>query len=248
MRKLLPLFLILVLLLSASAIAAQETTPEPTTEITAPPGEVTTEPTTEPTTEITTEPTSEVTAEPTAELTSEATPEVTTEVTPEVTPTAVYIPVATPTPVPAMKLDTTPRIAVMSAFAPELSVLLGQTTVETTYTVNGVDFVTGSLAGNKVVLFLSGVSMINAAMNTQLLIDHFNVTHIIFSGIAGGVNPDYHIGDVVIAAQWGQYQEAYAARALTDNTFAAPDSTPFPPFNFMYPAVGQRAHGFDPVR
>ena len=57
-------------------------------------------------------------------------------------------------------------------------------------------------------MFLSGVSMVNAAMNTQLVLDRFNVTHIIFSGIAGGVNPAYHIGDVVIAEQWGQYQEA----------------------------------------
>ncbi|MCC6802962.1 MAG: 5'-methylthioadenosine/S-adenosylhomocysteine nucleosidase [Anaerolineae bacterium] len=123
----------------------------------------------------------------------------------------------------------------MSAVSPELSILLGLTAVETTYTVNGVDFVTGSLAGNDVVLFLSGVSMVNAAMNTQLLIDHFNVTHIIFSGIAGGVNPSYHIGDVVIAAQWGQYQEAYAARTLSDGALAAPDPAPFVPFGFMFP-------------
>ncbi|MFN8448042.1 MAG: 5'-methylthioadenosine/S-adenosylhomocysteine nucleosidase [Anaerolineae bacterium] len=208
MRKFLVLFLITALLVSVSAVAAQETTAEPTAEVTV-----------EPTVTVTTEPTAEVTLEPTVEVTVEPTD----EATPEVTPTVVFIPTAVPTmtPVPAGKLDTTPRIAVMSAFSPEISILLAQTTVETTYTVNGIDFVTGSLAGNDVVLFLSGVSMVNAAMNTQLAIDHFNITHIIFSGIAGGVNPSYHIGDVVIAAQWGQYQEAYAARQLEDGTFAA---------------------------
>ncbi|MBZ0239949.1 MAG: hypothetical protein K8H77_04670, partial [Cutibacterium acnes] len=238
MRKFFTLFLILALLLSVSPIASQETTPEPTAEVTEPPGgggEVTAEPSPEVTEppgggEVTAEPTSEATVEPT----SEATVEPTEEVTATVTPVIVYVPV-TPTPAPVLKLDTTPRVAVMSAFSPEISILLGQTTVETTYTVNGVDFVTGKLAGNDVVLFLSGVSMVNAAMNTQLLIDHFNVTHLIFSGIAGGVNPSYHIGDVVIAAQWGQYQEAYAARVLSDGTLDAPDPAPFVPFGFMFP-------------
>lgn len=221
MRKFLVLFLILALLVDVSAVAAQETTPEPTAEVTVEP----TEATAEPTAEVTLEPTVEVTVEPTDEA------------TPEVTPTVIFIPTAvpTPTPAPAGKLDTTPRIAVMSAFSPEISILLAQTTVESTYTVNGVDFVTGSLAGNDVVLFLSGVSMVNAAMNTQLAIDHFNITHIIFSGIAGGVNSSYHIGDVVIAAQWGQYQEAYAARQLEDGTLATPDPAPYPPFSFMFP-------------
>ena len=45
--------------------------------------------------------------------------------------------------------------------------------------------------------------MVNAAMNTQLVLDRFNVTHIVFSGIAGGVNPSLNIGDVVVAERWG---------------------------------------------
>jgi adenosylhomocysteine nucleosidase len=40
-----------------------------------------------------------------------------------------------------------------------------------------------------VVLFLSGISMTNAAMTTQLALDRFRVTHVVVSGIAGGVNP-----------------------------------------------------------
>ena len=55
------------------------------------------------------------------------------------------------------------------------------------------------LRGKHVVLFLSGISMVNASMNTQLVLDRFNVTHIVFSGIAGGVNPALNIGDVVVA-------------------------------------------------
>jgi len=143
-------------------------------------------------------------------------------------------------------MDETPRIAVMSAYAPEMTVLLENTEVENTYSINGVAFTTGRLAGNDVVLFLSGVSMINAAMNTQLLLDHFNVTHIVFSGIAGGVNPDLNIGDVAIPAQWGQYQEMLYARETADGQYAPPSwaDTPYENLGMMFPqTVNVRTEG-----
>ena len=71
------------------------------------------------------------------------------------------------------------------------------------------------LRGKPVVLFLSGISMTNAAMNTQLVLDRFNVTHIVFSGIAGGVNPALNVGDVVVAERWAQYLEILAAREVS---------------------------------
>ena len=42
-----------------------------------------------------------------------------------------------------------------------------------------MEFVTGTLSGRNVVLFLSGVSMVNAAMNLQLALDRFEVTGIV---------------------------------------------------------------------
>jgi adenosylhomocysteine nucleosidase len=87
--------------------------------------------------------------------------------------------------------------------------------------VNGRSFITGKLAGKDVVLFLSGISMVNAAMNTQIALDRFSLTSVVFSGIAGGVDPAAHIGDVVIADQWGQYLEAVFARE-TPEGFAIP--------------------------
>src|SRR5262249_10583680 len=64
--------------------------------------------------------------------------------------------------------------------------------------INGNTFTTGILRGIPVVVVLTGVSVENAAMVTQLMIDHFNVNHLLLSGIAGGVDPANHIGDVVI--------------------------------------------------
>lgn len=111
----------------------------------------------------------------------------------------------------AGRLDETPRIAVISAFEPEVAILRGALGETARHSVNGVEFLTGTLQGKPVLVFLSGVSMINAAMNTQLSLDRFNVTHIVFSGVAGGVNPGLHIGDVTVVERWGQYLETVAA-------------------------------------
>lgn len=139
----------------------------------------------------------------------------------------------------ALRLDETPRIAVISAFEPELAVLLPQVQQPVTHRLNGVTFTTGVLAGQPVVVFLSGISMTNAAMNTQRALDRFHVTHIVFSGIAGGVNPWLHIGDVTVPEQWGQYLEVLMAREDKPGHHTAPDwmrgELTWPAFGMLHP-------------
>src|SRR5215471_5130640 len=136
----------------------------------------------------------------------------------------------------ADRLDATPRIAVLSAYEPEWRALKAGLGEAKSYSVNGVEFVTGVLAGRPVVLLLSGVSMVNAAMNTQLALERFDVSAIVVSGIAGGVDPDLHIGDVVVAGRWGQYLESIFAREV-DGKFQPPPwaKTPFPNYGMMFP-------------
>jgi len=146
---------------------------------------------------------------------------------------------------PAGVIDHTPRVAIISAFEPELATLLKNVTRKRSYRVNGVEFTTGKLRGKHVVLFLSGISMVNASMNTQLVLDRFNVTHIVFSGIAGGVNPALNIGDVVVAERWGQYLEILAAREESPGKFAPPqwmNDAKLANFGMMFPRpVGVRS-------
>jgi adenosylhomocysteine nucleosidase len=97
----------------------------------------------------------------------------------------------------------------MSAFGAEADILLAQTTNARAYKVNGNVFTTGTLRGNAVVIVLTGVSIENATMITQLMIDHFNVRRLLLSGIAGGVNPANHIGDVVVPEKWALPLEVY---------------------------------------
>lgn len=116
----------------------------------------------------------------------------------------------------AERLDDKPRIAVVSAFPPEWISLQADLSDQVEHEINGRKFITGKLAGKDVVLFLSGVSMVNAAMTTQSALDRFVVTSVIFSGIAGGVDPALSIGDVVVADRWGEYLEAVFARKVGD--------------------------------
>lgn len=99
---------------------------------------------------------------------------------------------------------------IISAFAPEVVGIIermaqgGNRVVSVDYA--GRRFYLGILDNKKVVVATSGVGMNNAAMTTQMLLDKYRVGQIIFSGIAGGVNPAHHIGDVVIAPKFGNNQ------------------------------------------
>ena len=102
--------------------------------------------------------------------------------------------------------------------------------------MNGVEFVAGRLEGRDVVLFLSGISVVNAAMTAQLALERFHIDRILFSGIAGGVDPGLNVGDVVIADRWGQYLELLFARETGDGWSKPPFfEYPFANFGMMFP-------------
>ena len=132
----------------------------------------------------------------------------------------------------ASPADDVRRTAIVSAFAPEIAILNAELADSSVQIVNGVEFSTGQIEGQNVVLFLSGISVVNAAMTVQLALDHFAIERIIFSGIAGGVDPSLNIGDVVIADRWGQYLETLFAREVDG------DWAPIPFFEYPYENFG----------
>ncbi|QOS99104.1 5'-methylthioadenosine/adenosylhomocysteine nucleosidase [Brevibacterium sp. JNUCC-42] len=69
----------------------------------------------------------------------------------------------------------------------------------------GITYHIGEFHGQKVVLCKSGVGKVNAAVCTQILIQEFQVSQVIFTGVAGAVHPDLHIGDIVISTDCMQH-------------------------------------------
>ena len=57
----------------------------------------------------------------------------------------------------------------------------------------------GGLDGHEVVLVGAGIGKVNTALVATLLADRFRCRLIVFSGVAGGLDPELHIGDVVVA-------------------------------------------------
>ena len=55
------------------------------------------------------------------------------------------------------------------------------------------------------ILSTTGVGKVSAAMTTQHLIDRFQPSAILFTGLAGALNPTYEIGDLILADRCIQY-------------------------------------------
>ena len=63
----------------------------------------------------------------------------------------------------------------------------------------GMQFYRGTLCDREVVVVKCGVGKVHAAMCTQAMIDLFPVDGIVNTGIAGSLNADINIGDIVLA-------------------------------------------------
>lgn len=63
----------------------------------------------------------------------------------------------------------------------------------------------GTIGGKEAVLAQSGIGKVAASSTTQLLIDRFEVKSIVFSGVAGSLDLNLRVGDLVVATELFQY-------------------------------------------
>ncbi len=96
-------------------------------------------------------------------------------------------------------------VGIIGALDSEIELLKEKATIRTSRTIAGRIYHEGELEGRRVVLVKAGVGKVNAAMTAQLLIDEFEVGSVVFTGIAGGINPALHVGDVVISEKLIQH-------------------------------------------
>ncbi len=64
-----------------------------------------------------------------------------------------------------------------------------------------IKFYKGILDGKNIVFAATGVGKSLAAMATQKAIDTYHPRYILFTGLAGALNPSYQIGDIILAKE-----------------------------------------------
>ncbi|MCL5281300.1 MAG: 5'-methylthioadenosine/adenosylhomocysteine nucleosidase [Planctomycetes bacterium] len=102
---------------------------------------------------------------------------------------------------PSRQTSSAPILAVLGAVNSEVTLLQGMLTDAKSQEIEGIEFISGRIGAQSVVLAWTGVGKVNAAMTTTLLLEHCHPTRVIFTGIAGGVDPNLEPGDIVIAKQ-----------------------------------------------
>lgn len=75
-------------------------------------------------------------------------------------------------------------------------------------------FSQGTVGDVEVVLGLSGVGKVNAAIAAQKLVTAYNVEAILFTGVAGGLSPELEIGDVLFATSSFQHDYGFLGRSF----------------------------------
>jgi adenosylhomocysteine nucleosidase len=92
----------------------------------------------------------------------------------------------------------TPITAVLGAFGEEVEIIESQLEQPQVHTLLGMDFIVGALKQRRIVLAQAGIGKVNAAMTAALLIHEFRPREVIFTGIAGGIDPELFPGDIVV--------------------------------------------------
>jgi len=91
------------------------------------------------------------------------------------------------------------KIAIIGALDAEVDEYLKHLESPVRNIRKGSVFHEGRLCGQDLIVIKSGVGKVFAALNTQKLIDIYNPQCVIFTGVAGGLNKKFEIGDVVVA-------------------------------------------------
>ena len=110
-------------------------------------------------------------------------------------------------------LRAAPLYALCGAYPPEIKAITAELGVSEANgwkrsVIKGLVFWQGKVADKDVLFFRTGVSPVNAAYQLQIALERFPITHIIFAGVAGGIDPSLDVGDVVIPERWAYHDEA----------------------------------------
>lgn len=97
------------------------------------------------------------------------------------------------------------RIGIMGAMDVEVDLLRESMEVERTDSLAARVFHVGKLEGVACICTKAGIGKVNAALTAELLIMEYDIDALIFTGVAGGINPEMEIGDIIISREVVQH-------------------------------------------
>lgn len=98
-----------------------------------------------------------------------------------------------------------PRLGIVSALQEEQAGLIAQMRNPKSVTRGKRDYISGNLWGIDCVCVLSRLGKVASAATVATLIERFDVSGVIFTGVAGSADPDVKVGDIVIAENLVQH-------------------------------------------
>ena len=102
-------------------------------------------------------------------------------------------------------MNTISKIAIIGAMDCEISDIKKEMSDLEEQNYADLKIFTGTINNKVVILAQSGVGKVNAALNTQYIIDTYKPNIIINTGVAGGIADGLDVGDVVIGTYLVQH-------------------------------------------
>ncbi|MHA7963682.1 5'-methylthioadenosine/adenosylhomocysteine nucleosidase [Paenibacillus sp. CAU 1782] len=96
------------------------------------------------------------------------------------------------------------KIGIIGAMEEEIELLHQQVEKASHFVKAGISYYEGLFHGKEVIFCKSGVGKVNAAVCTQVMLDA-GATSVLFTGVAGALDPVLNIGDIVISSSCIQH-------------------------------------------
>ena len=108
------------------------------------------------------------------------------------------------------------RIGIISAMDNEIDLLLKNAEIDHVDSFGGRDYNVGKLCGKDVVIVKAGIGKVYSSSGTTAMLCNFNISQVIFTGIAGGVGDQTSVLDVVVGTELVQHDYG----VVTDEGFS----------------------------
>lgn len=118
-------------------------------------------------------------------------------------------------------------IGIIGAMDEEVSILLELMDIKQTVNKASLEFNRGILEGKDVVLVKCGIGKVNAALCAQILISEFGVDAVVNTGVAGALNEELDVNDIVISTDAVEHDFDAKAYGYPQGTIPRMDTSVF---------------------